>query len=90
MAPFSTDAKFPMRVVLYQVKVQMFTFFLPSTTDRSENINRYLRSVNLLPTDIAKSSFETEDAISFDPAQLNTLYPEKNVMTETVVKMLKK
>ena len=90
MTPFSTDAKFPMRVVLYQVKVQMFTFFLPSTTDRSENINRYLRSVNLLPTDIAESSFETEDAISFDPAQLDTLYPEKNVMTETVVKMLKK
>ena len=79
-----------MRVVLYQVKGQMFTFFLPSTTDHSENINRYLRSVNLLPIDIAESSFETEDAISFDPAKLNTLCPEKKAMTKAVVKMLKR
>ena len=65
-------------------------FFLPSTNDRSENINRYLGSVNLSPIDIAESSFETEDAINFDPSKLDTFCPEKKVITEADVQMSKK
>ena len=63
---------------------------MPSTTDRIKDINRYLGSVNLLPIEIAKSSFETEDTISFDPSKLNTFCPEKKVMTEADVKILEK
>ena len=65
-------------------------FFLPSTTHRSEDINRYFGSVSLSPIDLAESSFEIEDAISYDPSKLHSFCPEKKVINKTVVKMLKK
>ena len=42
-------------------------YFLPSTTDRSEEINRHLRSVNLSPNDVLENTFETENNVVFDP-----------------------
>lgn len=42
--------------------------------------------VNLSPIDIAESSFETEDGVSFDLSKLD----RKKTMTEAVAKMLKK
>ena len=42
-------------------------YFLPSTTDTSEEINRHLGSVNLSPINIPENSFETENDVSFDP-----------------------
>ena len=63
---------------------------MPSTTHRSEDINNYLGSVSLSPIDLAESSFETEDAISYDPSKLHSFCPEKKVMNKAVVKMLKK
>ena len=65
-------------------------YFLPSTTDRSEGINRHLGSVNLSPIDIPENSFETRSNISFDPSKLDIYCPEKQVMTDAVVKMLRK
>ena len=47
-------------------------------------------SVNLSPIDINENSFETENNISFDPSKLDIYCPEKQVMSEAVVKMLKK
>ena len=35
-------------------------FFLPSTTDRIEDINHYINSVNLIPIDINQNEFEAE------------------------------
>ena len=52
-------------------------FFLPPTTDRVEDINIYMGSVNLLPIEIVESSFETEENVSFDPSKLDTSCPEK-------------
>ena len=46
-------------------------YFLPSTTDRSQEINRYLGSVNLSPIDIPENSFETKENVSFDPSKLD-------------------
>ena len=46
-------------------------------------------SVNLSPIDISESSFETENNASFDPSKLDIYCPEKQVMTEAVVKMLR-
>ena len=65
-------------------------FFLPSTTDRIEEINRHMGSVNLLPIDISEDSFEVEGSIQFDPSKLDYENPEKEKMSEAVVKMLRK
>ena len=56
-------------MVPYQPIFQMF--FFPSTTDHIEDINRYMEFVNLSPIDIAESSFETEDGVSFDLSKLD-------------------
>ena len=45
-------------------------------------------SVNLSSIDINESSFETKNDISFDPSKLDIYRPEKQIMAETVVKML--
>ena len=39
-------------------------FFIPATTDRTETINRYMNSVNLMPIDIGSSEFGED----FDPS----------------------
>ena len=65
-------------------------YFLPSTTDRSEHINRHMNSVSLSPIDIPESTFKTEKNVAFDPSKLNIYCPEKEIMTTAVVKMLKK
>ena len=65
-------------------------FFLSSTTDRIEEINRHMGSVNLLPIDISEDSFEVEGSIQFDTSKLDYENPEKEKMSEAVVKMLRK
>lgn len=45
--------------------------------------------VNLLPFDIKESMFET-NGVPFNPSKLDTGFDEKKVITEAVVKMLKK
>ena len=42
-------------------------YFLPSTTDRSEEINRHLGSVNLSTNDVLENTFEAESNVVFDP-----------------------
>lgn len=46
-------------------------FFLPSITDRIEDVNRHMGSVNLIPKDISQESFEVEGGIDFDPSKLD-------------------
>lgn len=53
------------------------SFFLPSITDRSKQMNQHLGLVNLTPIDIIESSFETENDISFDPLKLDISCDEK-------------
>ena len=65
-------------------------YFLPSTTDRSEEINKYLGSVNLSPADVPVSFFETKENVLFDLSKLDFASQEKEIMTGAVVKMLKK
>ena len=54
-----------------------------------EEINRHMGSVNLLPIDIPEETFEV-DGIPFDPSKLDYDNPDKEKMTQAVVKMLKK
>ena len=64
-------------------------YFLPSITDRVEEINRHTGSVNLLPIDISEDTFEV-DGMPFDPSKLDYDNPHTEKMTQAVAKMLKK
>ena len=59
---------------------------MPSTIDRIEEINRYVKSVNLSPTDIDASDFGP----NFDPSKLDYAGPQKEGTRESVLKVLKK
>lgn len=61
-------------------------FFLPSTTDRIENINGYMDSVNLMPIDMDQSEFGE----NFDPSTLDYENKDKEKNRESVLKVLKK
>ena len=65
-------------------------YFLLSTTDRGEEINRHMGSVQLSPIDISEKTFEIEDNVQSDPSKLDYECPEKEKITRGVVKMLKK
>ena len=47
-------------------------------------------SVNLLPIDIAEDNFEIERNVSFDSPKLDYENPDKEKISEAVVKMLKR
>ena len=60
--------------------------FLPSTTDRVQEINKYIGSVNLSPINIEISGFGD----IFDPFKLDYANPGKESTRESVLKVLKK
>ena len=64
--------------------------FLPSITDRIENVNRYMGSVNLSSIDITEDNFEVEGGIPFNPSKLDYENPGKEKMRQAVLKVLKK
>ena len=61
-------------------------FFLSSTTDRIETINRYLNLVNLMPIDIDPSKFGED----FDPSTLDFENADREKNRESVLKVLRK
>ena len=63
-------------------------YFLPSTTDRVEEINKHMGSINLTPIDIPENTFEVEDNVQFDPSKLDYECKEKEKITKAGVKML--
>ena len=62
----------------------------PSTTKRSETINRHLGVVNLSPIDTLENTFEAENNVAFDRSKLDISSPEKEVITQAVVRILQK
>ena len=60
-------------------------FFLPSTTDRIEEINRYVNSVDLIPTDIDPSAFGKNF-----PSKLDFENENKQKTKDSVLKVLRK
>ena len=65
-------------------------YFLPSTTDRVEEINRHMSSINLTPIEVPENTFEVEGNVRFDPSELDYECKENEKITKAVVKMLKK
>ena len=64
-------------------------YFLLSITDRVEDINRHMGSVNLYPIDVPYNSSVVEDTVKFNQSKLDYEDPDKQKMTEAV-RMLKK
>ena len=59
-----------------QMNFSRIYYFLPSITDRTEEINRHMGSVNLLPIDIPEETFEVA-GMSFDPSKFDYDNPDK-------------
>ena len=64
-------------------------FFLPSTTDRTEDINHYINSVNLIPIDINQNECEAEGR-NFDPSKLDLDNPDTQKTRESVLRVWQK
>ena len=64
-------------------------YFLPSITDRSEEINKYLNNVSVTRTDISQNQLNTWVETDFNPAELDLFGMNKTVMSNAVVKCLK-
>ena len=47
-------------------------------------------SVNLLPIDISEDSFEVENEVAFNPSKLDYENPDKEKLSEAIVKMLRR
>ena len=61
--------------------------FLPSITDRIEDVNRYMGSVNLSSIDITEDNFEVESGILFNPSKLNYENSDKEKTRQAVLKV---
>ena len=64
-------------------------FFLPSTTNKVEDINKYMGSVNLVPIEIKEGNFEFEGG-KFHLSKLDFDNPKKHKIREAVLKILRK
>ena len=64
----------------------IFSFFLPSTVNRVEKINKYLGSVNLNAVDVNISEFGK----NFDPSKLDFNSAEREDIRKSVLKVLRK
>ena len=62
----------------------MSSFFLPSTADRIENINKYLGSVNLFISEIDTKDFGE----NFDPSVLDSAEDKQEAVRESVLNLL--
>ena len=66
-----------------------FFFSLPSITDRSEEINKYLNNVSVTPIDISQNQLNTWAETDFNPAELDLFGMNKAIMSNAVIKCLK-
>ena len=64
--------------------------FLPSITDRIEDVNRHMGSVNLSSIDITEDNFEVKSGIPFDTSKLDYENPDNEKMRQAVLRVLKK
>ena len=68
---------------------QIFIFFLPSITNRSEDINQYLKNVSISPIDITQKQFDDWAGYEFNPAKLDLFGPDKSNMSGAVIHCLR-
>ena len=64
-------------------------FFLPSITNRSKDINQYLKNVSISPIDITQKQFNDWAGCEFNPAKLDLFGTDKTIMSGAVIKCLR-
>ena len=64
-------------------------YFLPSITDRLEEINKYLNNVSVTPINISQNQSNTWAETDFNPAELDLFGMNKTIMYNAVIKCLK-
>ena len=64
-------------------------FFLHSITDRSEDINHYLKNGSISPTDITQKQFDDWASCEFNSAELDLFGPDKSIMSGAVIQCLR-
>ena len=64
-------------------------YFLPSFTNRSEEINKYLNNVSITPIDDSQDQLNTSAETVFNPAELDLFGMNKTIMVNAVIKCLK-
>ena len=64
-------------------------YFLPSITDQSEEINKYLNNVSVSPIDITQDQLNTStNSRDVDPAELDLFGVNKKITANSVIKSL--
>ena len=64
-------------------------YFLPSITDRSEEINKYLNNVSVTPIDITQDQLNTStNSKDVNPAELDLFGVNKKITANSVIKSL--
>ena len=86
---FLTAIELWLKVVKLRARCQIFFFFLPSITDSSEGINKYLNNVSISPIEITQQQLNSWSETPFDPSKLDTYGIEKNTMNDAGIKCLK-
>ena len=64
-------------------------FFLPSITDRCEDINKYLKNISISPIDITQKQFNDWADCEFNPAKLGLFGADKTIMSSAVIQCLR-
>ena len=64
-------------------------FFLPSITDRNEEINKYLNNVSISPIDVFQEQLNNWAGVEFNPSKLDLFGIDKALMSAAVVKCLR-
>ena len=70
------------------LKMSQLLFYLPSITDRSEEINQYLKNVNISPFDVTQKQLDIWAGLTFMPNKLEMSDLETSKMEQAVVKSL--
>ena len=81
------DIGFNLNPAPWTLFLQTFSSFCPRPP--TEDINRYMGSVNFVPINIQEDNFETEGG-KFDPSKLDFDNPEKHKIREAVLRVLRK
>ena len=73
-----------LKLVTLIQKFQIFVFFLPSITDRSEDINKYFKNVSISSIDITQKQLDYWVGCEFNPAKLDLFGVNKTIMSGAV------
>ena len=86
---FLTAIELWFKVEKWRVRCQFLFFCLPSLTELSEDINKYLNNVSISSINITQQQFNAWAKTPFDLLKLDTYGLKKNSMNHAVIKYLK-